>query len=678
MYEQSDKIITSFFAGAGGAFAGAAIFVNFFGIPIENPGSIPFAIVCGILTMWLTYRIKCSHSYNELCESYPNGVKEWLLDKKRISSIDAQIKNVSYETKKEVLCSHKEIVIKEQYVRDQYKYLERKYSYGVKEFNPRNENWLKVIAIHKEEEIKKIDSDLIRKRNLANFQRDFEQSQKEYPLGTAEWLRLNQAQLPLNPTLLEKFWQERTKIKDYDQIKKDEKTLTEWKTEQKVFSGYCRDLHDNQLEKFGCYNYDISISYKGARTSHAYTIWQHFAHSFCHEEDMDYSNFKGIKRNADRVKQGKLSISDKIAEKIANFIKELDSKENTSIYFCPPENNEEKGNLESLYMRILSHFDNSVDSAQIFMPSSNIEKELSKWYKKVQRRIVIIDLATENSRLIQVCSDIIKKIEDKRPLLSFISIYKGYDREEMQELIDEEDSEKAQEEENKKIREQVRKHLLESVQTWHTLPGGIKYNYLFNYYPTTCDFEATEEEWAHRRLIWDFKNDPDKDIDPERHEHVLKVLIRKLLFALEKEFSGCEYMSYLTLVCLPASTKSKNEARYKDFSQRLCKVTCMENGFDHIHIIKDGLSKNSPENTTGRSIQPIVRFDDWFNDKYVLLFDDVITKGNTMLKYKTMLEKKGATVVGGYALGKTKHVRPGTINSLDDDEITSLIMDADW
>ena len=676
MYEQSDKIITSFFFFFGGAFAGAAIFVNFFGIPIENPGSIPFAIVCGILTMWLTYRIKCSHSYNELCESYPNGVKEWLLDKKRISSIDAQIKNVSYETKKEVLCSHKEIVIKEQYVRDQYKYLERKYSYGVKEFNPRNENWLKVIAIHKEEEIKKIDSDLIRKRNLANFQRDFEQSQKEYPLGTAEWLRLNQAQLPLNPTLLEKFWQERTKIKEYDQIKKDEKTLTEWKTEQKVFSRYCRDLHDNQLEKFGCYNYDISISYKGARTSHAYTIWQHFAHSFCHEEDMDYSNFKGIKRNADRVKQGKLNISDKIVEKIANFIKELHSKENTSIYFCPPEKNEEKGDLESLYMRILSHFDNSVDSAQIFMPSSNIEKELSKWYKKVQRRIVIIDLATENSRLIQVCSDIIKKIEDKRPLLSFISIYKGYDREEMQELIDEEDSEKAQEEENKKIREQVRKHLLESVQTWHTLPGGIKYNYLFNYYPTTCDFEATEEEWAHRRLIWDFKNDPDKNIDPERHEYVLKVLIRKLLFALEKEFSGSEYMSYLTLVCLPASTKDKNEARYKDFSQRLCKVTCMENGFEHIHIIKDGLSKNSPENTTGHSFQPVVRFDDWLKDKYVLLFDDVITKGNTMLKYKTMLEKKGATVVGGYALGKTKHIRPGTIHSLDDD-ITSLIMDAD-
>lgn len=248
----------------------------------------------------------------------------------------------------------------------------------------------------------------------------------------------------------------------------------------------------------------------------------------------------------------------------------------------------------------------------------------------------------------------------------------------MQELIDKKDSEKAQEEENKNIREHVRKHLLESVKAWHTLPGGIKYSYLFNYYPTTCEFEATEEEWAHRRLIWTFKNDPDKEISSERHEHALKVLIRRLFFALQNDFSGSENMSYLTFVCIPASTRAKNEARYRDFSERLCNVTCMENGFDHIHIVKDGLSKNSPDNTTGHSIQPVVKFDDWFKDKYVLLFDDVITKGNTMLKYKAMLEKKGATVVGGYALGKTKHERPGSLHSLDEDDITDLILNADW
>ena len=669
MYERTDKIITSFFAGVGGMTAGAVIWNDFIGYE-PNLIKFYFIIVCGILTMWLAYRIKCIKSYDELSQSYPNGVTEWLLDNKLIKSADVSIKKVPYDAKKKVLCSHKEIIIKEQYVRDQYKHLERMYSYGVKEFNPRNENDLKVIAIHKKEEIKRVDSELIRKRNLANFQRDFEQSQKDYPLGTAEWLRINQAHTPLNETLLDKFWHERTTIKEYDQIKKNENALTEWEKEQYAFSCHCVNLEKSQLKKFGRKAYKISISYKEAKTTKPFVLCQHFAYSFCKEDDLDYSNFKGIKKNTDRVKKKQIIISEDVIEKICGYIKELDGEERTSIYLCPPEQPEEKGDFESLYMKILSFFDNCIDAAQIFMPSMNNEKELEKWYKQVQRRIVIIDLITENTRRNQISSDIIKKIEDKRPLLSFISIYKGYRRKEMQELIklawrnirdvydDKKDSEKAQEEENKKIKEHVRKHQLESVKDWRTLPGGIKYNYLFNYYPTTCDFEATEEEWAHRRLIWDFKNDPEKNVSLERHEHVLRVLIRQLFISLQSSFTSIENMRELTLVCLPASTKSKNDARYKEFSERLCKVTCIENGFDHIHIIKDGLSKNAPENTTGHSIQPIVRFDDWFKDKYVLLFDDVITKGNTMLKYKTMLEKKGATVVGGFALGKTKHERP--------------------
>ena len=678
MYELSDKIITSLFAGAGGAFAGAVIFVNFFGIPIDNPGSIPFTIVCGILTMWLTYRIKCYLSYNELCDSYPNGVSEWLLDNKMIRSVDTPIKNVSYEAKKRVLCSHKEIIIKEQYVRDEYKDLERMYSYGLKEINPRNEKWLKVIAIHKKEEIQKVDSELIRKRNLANFQRDFEQSQKDYPLGTAEWVRINQAQTPLTPTLLEKFWHERSKVKEYDQIKKDEKVLAEWKKKQKVFSDYCRDLHDSLLPKFGCYDYDIDITYKGSSTSKAFELWQLFPYSYCNESDLDFSYFMKQKTNADSVRQRQIHMSDAVLERIADYIKKLDSEEKTSVYFCPSEKPEDKGYFESLYMKIRSIFDTNIDAGQIFIPSVNYEAELDKWFRQVQRRIVIVDLFTENSRLIQVCSDLVKSIEDKQPILSYISLYKCFDRKEMQELIHEKTIEKTLQEDNKIIREQVRKLLLESVKDWRTLPGGIKYNYLFNYYPTTCDFEATEEEWAHRRLIWDFKNDPEKDVSSERHEHVLRVLIRQLFISLQDSFAGSENMSYLTLVCLPASTKAKNDARYKEFSERLCKVTCMENGFDHIHFVKDGLSKNAPENITGHSIQPIVRFDDWFKDKYVLLFDDIVTKGNTMLKYKTMLEKKGATVVGGFALGKTKHERPGALRSFDGDDILGAFGDGDW
>ena len=85
----------------------------------------------------------------------------------------------------------------------------------------------------------------------------------------------------------------------------------------------------------------------------------------------------------------------------------------------------------------------------------------------------------------------------------------------------------------------------------------------------------------------------------------------------------------------------------------------MENGYEHTHVVKDGMSKNHPENHTGRSIQPVIEFDkDFFRGKNVLLFDDVVTKGGTMLRYKDILKDKGATVIGGICLGKTKHEPP--------------------
>ena len=50
--------------------------------------------------------------------------------------------------------------------------------------------------------------------------------------------------------------------------------------------------------------------------------------------------------------------------------------------------------------------------------------------------------------------------------------------------------------------------------------------------------------------------------------------------------------------------------------------------------------------------------EEYFRGKYVLLFDDIVTKGETMLKYKSDMEKMGATVIGGICIGKTKHERP--------------------
>ena len=41
----------------------------------------------------------------------------------------------------------------------------------------------------------------------------------------------------------------------------------------------------------------------------------------------------------------------------------------------------------------------------------------------------------------------------------------------------------------------------------------------------------------------------------------------------------------------------------------------------------------------------------------LFFFDDIITKGNSMLRFKNKLESCGATVIAGVSIGKTHHER---------------------
>lgn len=200
--------------------------------------------------------------------------------------------------------------------------------------------------------------------------------------------------------------------------------------------------------------------------------------------------------------------------------------------------------------------------------------------------------------------------------------------------------------------------LKSAVSLWDKLSDDFHINYLYYYYPITCEFVATKEEWRHRRLTWNFKNDTDKNIDPSEHkaavDEVTSLIKQELIDSLGKEL-----LQFITLVCVPASTSSNNYSRYYDFSRRICEETYMKNGFHHMYIMKDGMSKKHPDNHSGHSIQPVIKYEeDYFKGKYVLLFDDIVTKGETMLKYKSEMEKLGAIVIGGICLGKTRHERP--------------------
>lgn len=178
---------------------------------------------------------------------------------------------------------------------------------------------------------------------------------------------------------------------------------------------------------------------------------------------------------------------------------------------------------------------------------------------------------------------------------------------------------------------------------------------LFYYYPTNCEWEASEEEWYIRNLIWDFKANPNKpqsEIEIQRrHEKAMNEIIPKIKYVLSKYFGS--QTSKLTLVCVPSSKKIVTERRYRDFAVKLCSVTGMENGYNHVHILNEGEAKH-----LGGLSQAKFGVDvSYFKNKYVILFDDVITSGKSIENFKNILESAGAKVIAGLSIGKTKHER---------------------
>ncbi len=208
---------------------------------------------------------------------------------------------------------------------------------------------------------------------------------------------------------------------------------------------------------------------------------------------------------------------------------------------------------------------------------------------------------------------------------------------------------KREEEERKAVQ---KRELENCVSNWNCIGYSLHYNYLLRYFPTTCNFDATEDEWADRWLVWNFKNTPGKTSSIQ-HEQALGNLLPRLTRMLNNTFG--EKLQLLTLVCIPGSSAEKTEARYKVFSNRLCSMTGMGNAYNHINVIRCGEEKKFG----GQGIETSnLSFDaDFFANKNVIIFDDIITKGESMLRFKRKLESLGAIVIAGVSIGKTTHER---------------------
>lgn len=173
---------------------------------------------------------------------------------------------------------------------------------------------------------------------------------------------------------------------------------------------------------------------------------------------------------------------------------------------------------------------------------------------------------------------------------------------------------------------------LDKPQTWFC-----------KYYPARIR-NVGEKEIADRQLVYDFK-------DGRAYEEVARRTADNMLALYGKDCVN------IVFAPIPASTRESNELRYKAFCHRVCELTGAKNGYDHVRVCgeRKTLHDNRKNEDEIRNAD-VVEYDGaYFENKKVLVFDDVITKGVSYAKFANQLESFGAYVIGGMFLARTHY-----------------------
>lgn len=162
------------------------------------------------------------------------------------------------------------------------------------------------------------------------------------------------------------------------------------------------------------------------------------------------------------------------------------------------------------------------------------------------------------------------------------------------------------------------------------------------YIPTSQ--KASEEAWQVRRHIWSFKKGQCQDVH---------IAAQTVIHLLEENFTR---LDDVVLAVIPASNMVEHNDRYRDFCDEVCEATGMTNAFSHIKVQGNRIAIHDKKHSGRLQNTQIISFDEeWFNGKQVIVFDDIITKGQSYAVMADTIEGFGAEVWGGCFLAKTSY-----------------------
>lgn len=525
---------------------------------------------------------------------------------------------------------------------------------GINEFKTKHPKFTQADCVSHETEIRQIEE------VWSNYAR----IEKKYHFGLQTYI----ASIPSTATK-ELVVRNEAIIKHLEEIHDEYKEFNSWYNDHQRFSKESYNKSRELLKKWGRYSYHVDIDGIDAFGNTSLTkfrIWQHFRHAYCNDQNLDYSYCKPAEESRELVKrfvEKSLRYNKDIFDEAMSFIKSLGPYQ--QVIFADSNQGNAYPDFNEYHFRYLRKLlsDNNI-------PFSDIgDIDYSKF--TYLQHIVVVEFISSNDRLKENCRKIFMEATGVKTCITYLTFLKEFSSEEMSSLIEktkqkekeriekerQEQEHKAAEEARikaeKERQERVRQQLTSAVSQWNCVPySTLPYSYIIRYYPMTCEFEATQDEWYDRQLIWSFKNDPEKN-SRIPHDDALNELLPRLIGLFESTFGNA--LSELTLVCIPASSEEKNSARYEEFSELLCGETGMSNAFGHISVSEGRLAKHEGGETGG--FENIIIDAPYFNERNIILFDDILTKGQSMRMYASKMSSLGANVIAAVTIGKTCHER---------------------
>lgn len=250
-----------------------------------------------------------------------------------------------------------------------------------------------------------------------------------------------------------------------------------WHKQQNEHSKKLRQLHDTTLENWGAYQYSIDIdgiTQTGDNQTYDFSVWQFFSMSFCMSDEISYEHIEKYINNRkylEGLEDGTVTFKTREYDSILQFITAMDEVPLVLIV-----NSELEDDWISINTTHFGYIYGKLEEHQI--PYKPIE--LLTLDDIAYKTIVVLELITENSHLIDICQDLYSIIPGSK--IVYITLFKEFSKEECLKVQKikiaevEEAARKTREEEARRRKEEAQRKEQEEKDRLYRLSHTFKTN----------------------------------------------------------------------------------------------------------------------------------------------------------------------------------------------------------